>query len=62
MRALLTTVGVVVLFLLGVLGVVLGEADDAPGLQAIGGFLIVGAVVVGARAVRRRGEKPFREP
>ena len=33
--------------------VVLGGADDSPGLQGIGGFLIIAAVVIGARAVRR---------
>ncbi len=53
MRPLLTAVGVVALFVVGVLAVVLGGADDSPGLQGIGGFLIVAAVVVGARAVRR---------
>jgi len=30
---------------LGVAGVVLGEADDSPGLQLIGIVLIIGAVV-----------------
>lgn len=53
MRPLLTAVGVVALFVLGVLAVVLGGADDSPGLQGIGGFLIVAAVVIGVRAVRR---------
>ncbi|MBN1091764.1 hypothetical protein JKP75_03755 [Blastococcus sp. TML/M2B] len=54
MRSLLTTVGVEALFVLGVLAVVLGGADDSPGLQGIGGFLIVASVVLGVRAVRRR--------
>jgi hypothetical protein len=53
MRPLLTAVGVLALFVLGVLAVVAGGADDSPGLQGIGGFLIVAAVVVGVRAVRR---------
>ena len=53
MRALLAAVGVLALFVLGVLAVVLGGADDSPGLQGIGGFLIVAAVVVGVRTVRR---------
>ncbi|SDF32460.1 hypothetical protein SAMN05660485_03099 [Blastococcus fimeti] len=53
MKPVLTAVGVVALFVLGVLAVVLGGADDSPGLQGIGGFLIVAAVVVGVRAVRR---------
>lgn len=57
MRPLLAAVGVIALFLLGVLAVLLGGADDSPGLQGIGGFLIVAAVVVGARQLRRsRGD------
>jgi hypothetical protein len=48
-----TAVGVVALFALGVLAVLLGGADDSPGLQGIGGFLIVAAVVVGTRRLRR---------
>ena len=38
---------------LGVAGVVLGEADDSPGLQLLGALLVVGVVVLGARAVQR---------
>ena len=38
---------------LGVAGVVLGEADDSPGLQGLGVLLVVGAVVAGVRTVRR---------
>ncbi|MGC4806304.1 hypothetical protein [Micromonospora sp. DT233] len=38
---------------LGVVGVVHGEADDSPGLQLIGGALIVGALFFGVRALRR---------
>ncbi len=53
MKPVLTAVGIVALFVLGILTVVLGGADDSPGLQGIGGFLVVAAVVVGARAVRR---------
>jgi len=58
MRPLLAAVGVVALFVLGALAVVAGGADDSPGLQGIGGFLIVAAVVVGARAVRRGRVRP----
>jgi len=32
---------------------VAGESDDSPGLQGIGGLLIVGAVVVAVRTFRR---------
>ncbi len=38
---------------LGVAGIVLGEADDSPGLQLIGVVLIVGAVALGIRTARR---------
>jgi hypothetical protein len=37
---------------LGVAGMVLGEADDSPGLQLIGVVLIVGAVALGIRTAR----------
>ena len=53
MRPVQTAVGVVALSALGVLAVLLGGADDSPGLQGIGGFLIVAAVVVGTRRLRR---------
>jgi drug/metabolite transporter (DMT)-like permease len=39
---------------IGVAGVVAGEADDSPGLQLLGVLLIIGAVVLGVRMVRRR--------
>jgi hypothetical protein len=38
---------------LGVAGIVLGEADDSPGLQLIGIVLIVGAVALSIRTARR---------
>lgn len=47
--AILAVLGVA----LGVAGVVYGEADDSPGLQLLGVLLVVGAVVFGARVVRR---------
>ena len=37
----------------GVAAVVLGGYDDSPGLQGLGVLVIVGAVVLGVRAVRR---------
>jgi drug/metabolite transporter (DMT)-like permease len=38
---------------IGVAGVVAGEADDSPGLQLLGVLLIIGAIVLGVRMVRR---------
>ena len=58
MRPLLTAVAVVALVVVGVLGMVAGEADDSPGLQGIGGLLILGALVLGVRAVRRGRARP----
>ena len=53
MRPLLTAVAVVVLVVVGVPGMVAGESDDSPGLQGIGGLLILGAVVLAVRTARR---------
>ncbi|MEU4776240.1 hypothetical protein [Micromonospora sp. NPDC023644] len=52
MKYLLALVALLVVAL-GVAGVVLGEADDSPGLQLLGVLLVVGAVVFGVRLVRR---------
>jgi tetrahydromethanopterin S-methyltransferase subunit C len=49
----LLALAVVLAVAIGIAGVVLGEADDSPGLQLIGVLVVVGAVVFGARAVRR---------
>ncbi|MBQ0904671.1 hypothetical protein [Micromonospora sp. U21] len=38
---------------LGVAGVVLGEADDSPGLQLLGVVIVVGAVAYGVSVIRR---------
>ncbi|SIN39823.1 hypothetical protein [Micromonospora cremea] len=38
---------------LGVAGIVLGEADDSPGLQLLGVVIVVGAVAFAVRSVRR---------
>jgi hypothetical protein len=38
---------------LGVAAIVLGEADDAPGLQLIGGLLVIGALLLGVRTAQR---------
>ena len=40
-------------FAIGVASVVAGEADDSPGLQLLGGLLVVGTVAFGARIARR---------
>ncbi len=53
MKTLLGVAALVVLVALGVAGMVLGEADDSPGLQGLGLLLILGAVVLGVRAARR---------
>jgi hypothetical protein len=38
---------------IGVTGIVHGEADDSPGLQLVGVVLVVGAVALGVRIVKR---------
>jgi hypothetical protein len=38
---------------LGITAVVLGGADDSPGLQLLGVLFVVGAVTLGVRTVRR---------
>lgn len=42
------------LAVLGVLAVVYGDHDDAPGLSLIGVLLVIGGLVIGVRAVLRR--------
>jgi hypothetical protein len=44
---------IVVALAIGVAGMVLGEADDSPGLQFLGLTIIVGAIVSGVRMARR---------
>jgi hypothetical protein len=39
---------------LGVAAIVLGEADDSPGLQLLGALFVVGAIALGVRTVRGR--------
>jgi hypothetical protein len=58
MRPVVTAAVVVALAVIGVLGMVAGESDDSPGLQGIGGLLILGAVILGVRAVRRGRARP----
>jgi hypothetical protein len=52
MKAALTIVALLAVLAVGVAGMVLGEADDSPGLQGLGLLLIVGAVSVGVRTAR----------
>jgi VIT1/CCC1 family predicted Fe2+/Mn2+ transporter len=56
-RSAAVVVAVLVVVALGITGVVLGEADDSPGLQGLGVLLAVGAVVLGTRALRRARER-----
>ncbi|MFE9194345.1 hypothetical protein ACFYL6_32545 [Micromonospora sp. NPDC007208] len=46
------TVATVLVVALGVAGIVLGEADDSPGLQLLGVVLVLGAVAFGIRTLR----------
>ena len=38
---------------IGVAAIVLGEADDSPGLQGLGVLLIIGTAALGVRRTRR---------
>jgi hypothetical protein len=49
----LTVAIVIALVVIGITAVVLGEADDSPGLQGLGVLLVVGAITLGAGTVRR---------
>ncbi|HET6533060.1 MAG TPA: hypothetical protein VFH03_20925 [Actinoplanes sp.] len=46
----------------GVLAILYGEGDDAPGLVLIGILLIVGAFAIGVRTAHRRGQGVGRRP
>ncbi len=58
MKPLLAVVVGTALVAVGVAAVVLGEADDSPGLQGLGGLLVVGAIALGVRTVRRPPGRP----
>ena len=49
-KPLLAVLAVVI----GIAAIVLGEGDDSPGLQLLGVLFVLGAVVLGVRAARRR--------
>ncbi len=53
MKTFLLVVVLLAVVALGVAGVVLGEADDSPGLQGLGVLVVVGAAWFAVRAVRR---------
>jgi membrane protein implicated in regulation of membrane protease activity len=53
-EVLLAVVVAAALVAVGAAAVVLGEADDSPGLQGLGFLLVAGAVALGVRTVRRR--------
>ncbi len=53
MNAFLAVIALLAAVAVGVTAVVLGEADDSPGLQGLGVLLVIGAVVLGVRTVRR---------
>ncbi|MEH0936173.1 hypothetical protein [Micromonospora psammae] len=52
MKYLLALVAVLAVAL-GVAAVVYGEADDSPGLQLLGGLLVIAVVGFGVRLARR---------
>jgi len=54
MNSLLVILARVLATALGVAAIVLGEADDSPGLQGLGVLLVVGTVVLGVRTAKRR--------
>jgi hypothetical protein len=52
-KHLVLALGAVLAVTIGVAALVFGEADDSPGLQGLGALLVIGAVVLGVRTVRR---------
>jgi hypothetical protein len=52
-RSVAVAIALLAVVAIGITGVVLGEADDSPGLQGLGVLLVIGAVVLGVRAARR---------
>jgi hypothetical protein len=54
MKSLVAIVAIAVLVVaMGVAAIVYGEADDAPGLQLLGGLFVIGAIGLGLRTVLR---------
>ena len=53
MKQVVLAFAVVLAVAIGVAAVVYGEGDDSPGLQGLGVLLVIGAVVLGVRSLRR---------
>ena len=53
MKPVLALLAALLATAIGVAAIVLGEADDSPGLQGLGVLLIVGTVAFGVRARQR---------
>jgi len=53
LRRLLTILAAILATGIGVAAIVLGEADDSPGLQLLGVLVVVGTVAFGVRTAQR---------
>jgi hypothetical protein len=53
-KPILIMLGAILATAIGVAAIVLGEADDSPGLQLLGVLLVVGTVALGVRTTKRR--------
>ena len=54
MKPVLAVLAALLATAIGVAAIVLGEADDSPGLQGLGVLLVAGTVALGVRARQRR--------
>lgn len=54
LRQLLTILAALLAAGIGVAAIVLGEADDSPGLQLLGALLVIGTIALGIRTAQRR--------
>ncbi|MET7750367.1 hypothetical protein [Micromonospora sp. NPDC005367] len=54
MRYVLPAAVALLAIAIGVAAVVLGEADDSPGLQALGAALVIATIAFGVRMLLRR--------
>lgn len=53
MKPLLLILAAILATGIGVAAIVLGEADDSPGLQGLGVLLVIGSVALGVRTAQR---------